>query len=185
MTADDLLLLNDGGQRYELVRGALKVMSPSGFEHGEIVGHMTVVIGSFVHEQGLGRVLGAETGFKLTENPDTVRAPDIAFVAAHRSPAPAERKKFPRLAPDLVVEVCSPHDKQHEVRSKVEDYIAAGVRLIWVVDPATRTITAHRPASEARVIGWDDEVDGHDVLPGFRRSVADLFPARRFSMSPR
>lgn len=178
ITADDLLLLSEDGQRYELVRGELKVMSPPGFEHGEIVGHMTVVIGSFVHDHGLGRILGAETGFKLTENPDTVRAPDIAFVARHRNPAPAERRKFPLLAPDLVVEVCSPHDKQHDVNSKAEDYLAAGVRLIWVVDPASRSITAHRAGSEAVVIGWEDQIEGHDVLPGFKRTVAELFPAK-------
>jgi Uma2 family endonuclease len=108
MTADELLSLPKDGMRYELVRGELKQMAPAGFEHGIVIARLTWRLGQHVETHNLGVVCGAETGFKITDNPDTVRAPDIAFVSSERLAEIGITKKFWAGAPDLAVEVLSP-----------------------------------------------------------------------------
>lgn len=176
MTADELLEMPSDGFRYELVAGELRKMSPSGFEHGEVVVRVTVPLARFVTEHDLGVVLGAATGFKLFHDPDTVRAPDVAFVCQDRRPPVKERKKFASLAPDLAVEVVSPSDTPAEVEAKVDDYLQAGVRLIWVLDPDSRTVTEYHASGPTRTLTADQTLDGGDVLPGFTCPVAALFP---------
>src|SRR5687768_8101299 len=109
VTADELLHLNLPNKRTELVRGVLIVREPAGYRHGEAALMLTLAIGNFVQAHGLGRVLAAETGFKLESNPDTVRAPDVSFVRRDREPS--SKRGYPAMAPDLAVEVLSPDDR--------------------------------------------------------------------------
>lgn len=171
-TAEELLDLPDDGFRYELVRGELRQMAPGGYEHGRVAARTARVLDGFVSEHRLGEVVGAETGFVLARDPDTVRAPDAAFVAAER--VPTDRDGYAELAPDLVVEVVSPSDRAAEVADKVLMWLEAGCRMVWVLYPQRRA-AVHRPGGEARLLGPDDVLDGGEVLPGFALPVADLF----------
>ena len=175
LTAEELLDLPDDGNHYELVKGELRMMTPAGFEHGRVAGRINVLVGQYVLQNDLGVVLAAETGFTLTRSPDTVRAPDVAFVSKNRIPPADQKHKFAELGPDLVVEVVSPNDRASEIEEKVRDYLDAGVRLIWVVYPATQTITEHRPSTAVRCLAATDELQGYDILPGFCCRVAEVF----------
>jgi Uma2 family endonuclease len=175
LTADDLLSMG-GDDRYELVDGVLAPMSPPpGFRHGEIVLRITVPASTFIWTNGLGRTTGAETGFRLRRDPDTVRAPDFAFVARGRITPEMDQSRYLDLAPDLVVEVMSPSDSDRALAAKVRDYLDAGVRLAWVVNPQTRTLAVHRPGRGHLLLRESDELSGEDVLPGFTCAVGDLF----------
>jgi Uma2 family endonuclease len=160
---------------YELVRGEFRPLMPNGSEHSEVGVNFVFEMQAYVREHALGRVYGSDGGLILSRNPDTLRAPGASFVRAERVPPRAERKGFFSGAPDLAVEVVSPSTTTREIVEKVEIYLSAGVRLVWVADPVTRSITIHRPQQEMRTIGPDDELDGEDVLPGFRIVVATLF----------
>lgn len=174
MTAEQLWELPDDGMRHELVRGELRTMTPAGYRHGRIAARIVGRIDAHVSQHDLGDVLSSETGFTLERGPDTVRAPDAAFVRADRVPSPDADKGFAELAPDLVVEVVSPGDRWTEVTEKAFMWLDAGVRLVWIVDPAKRFAVVHRPEGATRLHG-DDELDGEDVLPGFRLALHDLF----------
>src|SRR5712691_8252597 len=137
MTAEELLDVRIPDKRVELVKGVLVVREPAGYTHGRVTRSLTLRLGAHVERTGAGQLFAAETGFTLARGPDTVRAPDIAFVRRDRLPDP-EPAGFPDLAPDLVVEVLSPSDRPGEVLAKVADWLSAGVRLIWVIDPEHR-----------------------------------------------
>jgi Uma2 family endonuclease len=133
-------------------------------------------LGIFVRQHRLGVLFAAETGFKLFRDPDTVRAPDVAFVAQARIPADGVPKTgYWEIAPDLVAEVVSPNDSWAEVQDKVSDYLAAGVRLVWVVEPSTQTVTAYRSFKQAQIVTVAETLDGEDVVPGFSLPLAQLF----------
>jgi len=171
-TAEQLLEAGDIG-RCELVRGELRTMIPPSFQHGRITIKLTRPIVNHVEAHGLGTVVAAETGFVLSREPDTVRAPDIAFVRTARGPGP-DRGYFPG-APDLAVEVLSPDDRPRYVREKVAEWLEAGTRAVWVVDPRVRTVTVHTPAEDPRVLQEAEILDGGDVLPGFTLAVRNVF----------
>lgn len=154
-------------------------MSPTGFKHGTIVARLTGALVQHIEAHDLGEVTGAETGFKLASDPDTVRAPDVGFVRRERIPAGDLTDKFWPGAPDLAVEVMSPNDILTEVDEKVEGYLSAGVRLIWIVNPKTRTVTAHQQNSEPQMLTEIDTLDGLDVVTGFQYKVARLFAGKR------
>lgn len=175
MTAEELLTLPDDGHSYELVKGELRMMTPAGFEHARIAGRIAVLIGQYANLHELGVILTAEPGFTLTRDPDTVRAPDVAFVRTERIPLESEQKKFAELAPDLVVEVISPSDRMTELNAKIEEYLNAGVKLIWVIDPGTKSVTEHRPGAAPLNFAPSAELAGRDVLPGFRCKVSEFF----------
>jgi Uma2 family endonuclease len=166
MTADELLRLRRPGKRTELVRGALIVREPAGYLHGEVVAELAHRLMSHVKANDLGRVLAAETGFKLASDPDTVRAPDVAFIRKERLPDPAPAG-YAELAPDLVVEVLSPDDRPGEVLAKVAEWLEAGVRLVWVVDPQRRVARVYRADGSESILSGDDILNGEDVVPGF------------------
>jgi Uma2 family endonuclease len=174
MTAEQLLDLPDDGMRHELVEGALRTIAPAGGEHGRIGARLLIRIGVFVEVQRLGEVFTAETGFWLERNPDTVRAPDVAFVRADRMPD-ARVPGFVPLAPDLVAEVVSPNDRAVEVAGKALSWLDAGVRLVWVVDPENRTVTVYRPDGVG-VLRGQDVLDGEDVMPGFALPLSEVWP---------
>ncbi len=175
MTADELLKLPQGEARYELVKGELIIMSPAGSEHGAIIFNLSAIIGQFIRANNLGQGFGAETGFKLTTNPDTVRAADIAFVSRDRIPQTGLPKNFWEIAPDLTVEVLSPGDTFEQVYDKVEDYLSAGTREVWIVSPKRRNVTVYRSLTEIKTYSENDELDGGDVVPGFRCKVSEIF----------
>lgn len=150
------------------------MMAPAGFEHGRIVSRVNARLQDFVERHNLGVVTGAETGFQIESDPDTVRAPDVGFVRADRLPPTSPTGFFPG-APDLAVEVLSPYDRATDVTAKVQDWLAAGCCLVWVVDPSTRTVTVYDARKAARFLAEQDELDGGELLGGFRVPVAELF----------
>ena len=172
-TAEQLFDAGDIG-RCELVRGELIMMSPAGSEHGGVIGNLNAIVWNFVRSHRLGRIFGAETGFIIAHNPDTVRAPDVAFVRAERVPGRLPRGFFSG-APDLAVEVLSPSDRASEVLAKAQDWLAAGCRMVWVVDPETQTVTVYRNLRDVLVLAAADTLTGDDVLPGLSLSVAEIF----------
>jgi Uma2 family endonuclease len=180
VTVDELLTWPDDGSRYELVEGRLVRMPPTGGEHGGIAGTLIVALGAWVLPRHLGRVLAAETGFQLA--PGTVLAPDLAYVRAANVPAPQspDRQRFWPLAPDLIAEVASPGQTQSELDTKARAWLAAGVRLAWVVWPHTKQVDVWQPDAQGDsrltvTLAPGDSLDGLDVLPGFTYPVADLF----------
>ena len=175
MTADELLRLPDDGQRHELVAGDLRTMAPSGGEHGWIVVRVTVPLGQYVDANKLGLVFGAETGFLLARDPDTVRAADVAFVRRERVLAAGGVKGYWPGAPDLAVEVISPHDLYAEVDEKVADWLVRGTLMVLVVNPRRRVVVVHRPNQAVRVLAESDVLDGEDVVPGWKLPIRDIF----------
>ena len=166
MTAEDLLHLNLPNKRTELVRGVLVVREPAGYTHGRVAMNVAMKLGTHVEHGGAGQLFAAETGFTLARKPDTVRAPDVAFVRRDRLLDPATRG-FPDLAPDLVVEVLSPDDRPGEVLAKVADWLSAGTRLVWVIDPERRAARVYRADGSQSFIREHESLVGEDVLPGF------------------
>lgn len=175
MTAAELLNLPQAGLRHELVKGELLEMSPTGSRHGRIAMRLGALLEQYARQQKLGVVYAAETGFKLQENPDTVRAADAAFVAQERIPPEGEPEGYWAIAPDLVVEVVSPSDLALLMQAKVTDWLEAGCRLVWVVYPDTRTVTEYRSLKEAQVLTVDQNLTGGEVLPGFSCAIAEIF----------
>ncbi len=166
MTAEQLLELNIPNKRTELVRGVLIVREPAGHRHGRVAFELGRRLGNHVAEHQLGAAYPAETGFTLARRPDTVRAPDVAFVRRERLPDP-EPVGFPELAPDLAVEVLSPGNRPGEVLTKVADWLSAGTRLVWVIDPERRLARVYRGDGTESLVGADQALDGEDVVPGF------------------
>ena len=175
MTADELLRLPRDGQRHELVRGELRTMPPAGYAHGWSTGRLDRSLGNFVEGHDLGDVVPGDVGFRLTTDPDTVRAPDVAFVSAERVRAIGRVTGFWPGAPDLVVEVISPNDLYTEVEEKVAEWLVHGARLVFVVNPRRRTVAVHRPDGPRRVLTIDDTLDGEDVVPGWTLHLRELF----------
>jgi Uma2 family endonuclease len=175
LTADDLWEMSRNGQRFELVRGELRTMPPAGGEHGVTTVNLTGPLWHHIDVKELGALLAAETGFIIATDPDTVRAADIAFVAKHRIPASGIPTKFWPGYPDLAVEVISPGDTLQGVEDKVAEWLNAGTRLVWVVNPRRRTVTVYRSLQSARILTDQEELDGEDVIPGFRIPVSRIF----------
>jgi Uma2 family endonuclease len=176
MTADQLLAIPAGmGKRYELVAGELRMMSPAGWRHGQVVSDLTSLLGSYIRQQGLGRTFGAETGFRLQRDPDTVRAPDFAFIAKKHLPATEPAEAYWPGAPDLAVEVLSPGDTTGEVADKVQEWLSCGCAAVWVVDPKLRTVTVYHSMTDVRIVSVEETLVGEPVVQGFTCRVAELF----------
>jgi Uma2 family endonuclease len=173
LTADELLRTHLPNKQVELVRGILVVREPPGYRHGDVTARITKALMDVVDARGLGRVLAAETGFKLSADPDTVRAPDVAFVSRERVPNPAPLG-YPALAPDLVIEVLSPGDRPGETLAKVGDWLTAGSRLVWVVDPGRREARVYRQDGSEMLLTERDVLNGEDVVPGFECRLATI-----------
>ena len=173
MTAEELLRLNLPDKRTELVRGVLVVREPAGYQHGDIAMRLAAAIYTHVEAHGLGRVFAAETGFTLARNPDTVRAPDVAFISTARLPDPPPHG-FAELAPDLAVEVLSPDDRPGAVLAKVADWLNAGARLVWVVDPLRVIARVYRADGSESMLDETDALRGEDLLPGFEYPLSAI-----------
>ncbi len=177
LTAEELLEMPDEGFRYELVRGELKKMPPAGSEHGYLALRLAWRLARHVEENSLGRTYTAETGFKISSDPDTVRAPDAAFVSRERVEEAGRVTGYWPGAPDLAVEVTSPSDTHDEVTEKTLMWLEAGSRMVLVVDPKVSTVTVYRSREDIRILTAEagDQIDGADVVPGWTTSVAELF----------
>lgn len=175
LTADELLRLSTTGGRYELVEGELFEMPPAGGRHGSVAMRIGASLNSYVRENGLGEVFAAETGFILRRNPDTVRAPDASFVSKDRLGMGDLPSGYVDVVPDLAVEVVSPSDRQGEVLDKVEEWLRAGTKLVWVIYPATRSATVHQSLGEHYDLTEADTLDGGQVVPGFTCNIKQLW----------
>ncbi len=176
ITADQLAAMPDDGRRYELIDGELKVMSPAGGEHGQIAAEFCWRVGQFVRENQLGSVFAAETGFLIGRNPDTVRAPDFAFVTRRRCDAAGRVTGYWPGAPDIAAEVISPGDSFADVEEKVLCWLAAATQVVWAIEPRQRHVTVYRSASDITVLASAVSLDAADLLPGWSMLVRDLFP---------
>ncbi|MBI3860914.1 MAG: Uma2 family endonuclease [Planctomycetia bacterium] len=179
MTAADLLRMPRGKFRYELVKGELHAMSPAGSAHGAVTQRLSTLLDQYVAGNGLGLVFGAETGFLVDRNPDTVRAPDIAFVRRDRISADGPPDGYWQGAPDLAVEVASPGDTPREIEQKVSEWFDAGCHLVWVIRPRLKTLAIHRAGDEPEILAGDATLDGAPVLAGFCCQLADVFSVIR------
>ena len=174
LTAEDLWKIVADGSRYELSKGELLPMTPIGLRHGQIAVKIARKLSEFVDAGGLG-IVGVEIGFKLAFAPDTVRAPDVAFVSRKRFPEGKIQETFADFPPDLAVEVLSPSDTTSAMLRKVAEYFAGHVPLVWVVNPATETVAVYLSTQEVKIVSAGEDLDGGAVLPGFRMQVAEVF----------
>ena len=175
ITADELLQMPEDGVRRELVEGEVREMAPAGNIHGRIAVRVAAPLFRYVEENDLGVVFAAETGFKIGSNPDTVRAPDAAFVRRERVEEVGEVEGYWPGAPDLAVEVVSPNDSYAEVEEKAAAWLLAGTRAVVVVEPRTRTVTVRFSRTEIRVLTEGDVLDVGGVVPGWKLPVAEIF----------
>ena len=177
LTAEDLLRLPDGDQ-FELVNGEL-VEIMMGAESSYVGGKLFVRLSNFTSEQNLGFMFGSDCGFQcFPDDPDKVRKPDVAFIRRGRLPGDVIPKGFVKIPPDLAAEVASPGDGMYEVSRKAEEYLAAGIPLVWIINPDNRTVLIYRADGSIVGLRENDELTGDTVLPGFRCLVGDLFPQR-------
>ena len=175
MTAAELLAMPDDGNRHELLQGELITMAPAGDRHGIVADRTGRRLGNFVEAGDLGHTWAADTGFWIERLPDTVRAPDYAFISYERMPGPPSHQGYSEVIPDLVVEVASPNDRQPEIDAKTQMWLGAGVRLVLNVYPETREVYAHHEDGSVQQFGADDVLTCEPALPGFACSVADIF----------
>ena len=177
ITAQDLWRLGEGDTRRELVNGAVIERAPVGGIHGQVTGKICRRLAAYVEQHGGGEVLVGDVGFvlRLPNDPERVRAPDVAFVSSTRLPGGRLPEGFLQGAPDLAVEVLSPSDNPVDVQQKVRDYLEAGGRLVWVVAPQAKAVTVYRADGSARLLREPDHLDGEGVLPGLTIPLADVF----------
>jgi Uma2 family endonuclease len=174
LTEEDLQALPDDAYRYELVEGLLLREPAPALRHARVQSRLFLPLARFVQERGLGEVFG-ELGFVLSKDPDTVRAPDVAFASTEALSRVHDETRLIRGRPDLAVEILSPSNRPGEIRSKVADFLAAGTRMVWVVDPVRRRVTIYRMLLAPRILGENDLLDGEDVVPGFSLPISALF----------
>jgi Uma2 family endonuclease len=174
ITADEFAALPRSGLRTELVRGELVSMPPAFADHGETAMRLSIILGQFVLEHDLGEMFG-RTGFLLAHNPDTIRAPDLAFIQkAHLTPD-ASGPHWGTIVPDLVAEVASTYDRAAEIADKAQMWLDAGVRRVWVLYPSAREVVVHRPGQPAQTLDDQATLMGDDVVPDFAAPVARIF----------
>ena len=174
LTANDLLALERAGKSTELVRGRLILREPPSTYHGHVQGILHVLVGAHIRAHELGAVFGQDTGFKIASDPDTVRAPDLAFVDRTRV-AGIGRRGYAALAPDLVAEILSPDDRPGEVLGKVGEWLEAGVRLVWVIDPDRQVASVYRDDGSVMTVSSESQLEGEAVLPGLAFRLSELF----------
>jgi Uma2 family endonuclease len=172
ITAEELLGLYLPGKSAELVRGHLVVREPPSPRHGAVAARLAYLLSDHVQRHRLGTVV-VDAGFRIESDPDTVRAPDVAFIDRSRaSQLPAAG--YAPFAPDFAIEVVSPGDRAGELLAKVGQWLDAGTTLVWVVDPAQARASVYRDDGEVSIVVADGRLDGAPVLPGFTCSPADV-----------
>ena len=183
LTADDLLRLDAEGIKGELIRGVLSEEMPPGYEHAELMAELTMQLRSFAKARNLGSVLG-ELEIRLESTPDTVRAPDIAFVSRGRIPPGARPRGFSDITPDLVVEVASPSDTRQAVHDKALMWRQNAARLVWVLHPDTRTVDVYAEGHPVTTVAENDALEGLEVLPGLTCPVSEIFGGQNETTRP-
>lgn len=175
LTVDELYSMPDAELKHELQSGLLISEPLPGTRHGWIAVRIASLLDAHVRRSRLGVVLGNDSGFLLARSPDTVRGPDVSFVSRARFDALEDPVKAFPGSPDLAVEVLSPSNTPASMHAKVADYLAAGTRLVWVVDPEVETVVVYRSLLSPRTLHSEESLAGEDVLPGFHVDVAELF----------
>lgn len=174
MTVEDLWELEDDGCRYELVRGELLSMAPTGGVHGELLYTLVSLLASQqIHEHG--RVFVGDTGFRLSQEEETVLAPDIAIVREEQLLDDEWVTGFIPVVPNLVVEILSPSDRIGRVNQKLSLYLEFGVGLIWLVDPDRRTVTEYAVGKPTRLLQSGDSLTANDIFPNLRIEIDEMF----------
>lgn len=173
MTADELEHLDLPGKSTELIRGQLLVREPSGSSHGRIAATLAYFITDFARRNRLGVVFAQDTGFKIESDPDTVRAPDVAFLAQERVDQVPDHG-YAALTPDLLAEIMSSDDRPGELLTKVAQWLEEGAKLVWVIDPRIREARVYRSDGSLTIIGVDGMLEGEDVLPGFTCALTEI-----------
>ncbi|HUT32841.1 MAG TPA: Uma2 family endonuclease [Planctomycetota bacterium] len=174
ITAEQLLEMPEN-RWSELVAGELREMTPPSCLHASVISRLDRLLGNHVEKHKLGAVLAGDPGFVVARDPDTVLGPDIAFIRAERLAAEPLGEGFREGAPDLAVEILSPGQAPREGHEKALAWLDAGAALVWVVNPARRTVTVYRSATDIETLPPTAELDGAPLLPGFRCPIADLF----------
>ena len=175
VTAAGLMDLQGDDYRYELIRGEVIKMSPTGGKHGVIAHRIGRLLGNWAEQQGIGLVFAAETGFRLATNPDTVRAADVALVLNERIPATGIPDSFWDGAPDLAVEVLSPSDSASDVLDKVRDYLAVGADQVWVANPKNSTVSVYKSLQDVQTLTVRETLEGAGAVAGFTCEVREFF----------
>lgn len=175
ITAEDLAALGDDAP-FELIRGELRSVSPTKGWHGLVTGRFVFEFGLYGRTILPGEVFTGEAGFLAERDPDTVVAPDVMFIRASRVPSQAElERSYLLVPPDAAVEVLSPSNRPAQVEEKIRILLGAGVGMVLVANSIRQTIAIHTPDGQVRILRMGDELDGGDVLPGFRVPVAKFF----------
>ena len=175
LTAEEFFDLPDDGCKYELLDGELITLVPPGGVHGKVITNFAIAIGVFVRKHGLGEVMSGDVSYVLRRRPDRVRAPDLSFVAHERVPPGGLPAGLMQVIPDLVVEVISPSDRAGAVEQKTQEWLSAGVRLVLLAYPESRTIVAWRGGESSQRYMDSDTFDFAPVLPDLRVEVAEFF----------
>ena len=148
---------------------------PTGYEHGKTVVELAMLLGSFVKSRKLGSLTASDSGVWLERDPDTVREPDLAYFSAEKIPPGVRVEGYADVIPDLVVEIVSPNDSPSEVNDKALMWLSYGVRLVWVVNPSTRSVDVYREGRTVETLTENDSLDGKETLPGFTCAVSEVF----------
>lgn len=175
ISVEDFYEIAFEGFRGELVEGELKETMPTSILHGIIAGRIAIILGVFVLQNKLGEVLTAETGFRLFVDRKTVRVPDVSFLSNEKLAEIKNVHKFYDGTPDLAVEVISLSETYNDVQGKLEDYLSAGVKMVWIIRPENKTVTTYRTLSDFRMLHEHEELNGEDVLPNFKCNLSDIF----------
>jgi len=173
MTGEALYALGDA-QRAELVEGEMRIMTPTGFLHGDVELNIGSLLKKFVSQNRLGRVMTGEVGIYTRRNPDTVRGADVLYIS-HARLSQVRSDSYLDVAPELVVEVLSPHDRWLDVERKLEEYFAIGVDAVWIADPASKTLRTYGSLTQFQILQQGDWVRDQAILPGFECAVAAFF----------
>lgn len=171
-TVEDLLNMPVDGLKHELVDGEI-VVSPTGYLHSEITTRISHILATFLDGHPIGRVLSSDVGIWFPNG--NLRSPDVTFVRNEKRPKGDALYDFAKFVPDLAVEVLSPNDRPRHVAQKIGEFLECGVPIVWLVDPAKKTVTEYRSLSEIQLYAGDDVIHAEPVLPGFSCAVSSFF----------
>jgi Uma2 family endonuclease len=176
VTGEELLQHPEWGP-CELIRGKVVPVCRPNYMHGVLMSEMGGELRAFVKKRKLGDVVVGDSGVYLERGPDTVRGPDVYFISAKRKPEKQDRAGYLKVAPELCVEIVSPSDKWSDIKGKVDQFLAFGVKLVWVIDPKTRSAHVYRAGGSVVAIGPGGVLSGEQILPGFELPLKELFAA--------